>query len=78
MSDCRWGVKPYKHRPPVRAYDHTQPIRGEHVMKDGERIPWTLSSITKDGKVREFDHEEVDGVRYVKVRERDWDDVDDG
>lgn len=78
MSDCRWGIKQYTPRPAVRHYDHTEPIRGEHVMKSGERLPWTISGVTKDGEIREYDHTEVDGVRYVKVRERDWDDVDDG
>ena len=69
LSNCRWGVKPY----PFTEYDHTEPIRGEHVMKNGERVPWTLGRRTKDGRIREFDHEEVDGKRYMPVAERDWD-----
>lgn len=69
MSDCRWGIRPY----PVKEYDHDEPIRGEHVMRDGERVPWTLSKKTKDGRVREFDHEEVDGKRYLPVHEHDYD-----
>ena len=70
MSDCRWGRRPY----PVKSYDHSEPIRGEHVMRDGERIPWTLGRRTKDGRIREYDHEEVDGTRYTPEPERDWDD----
>ena len=42
-------------------------------MRDGERIPWTLGRRTKDGRIREFDHEEVSGTRYMPVAEWDWD-----
>ena len=66
MSDCSTNAWKHAERP-------DEPIRGEHVMADGERIPWTLGRLTKDGRVREFGHEEVDGRRYMPVGERDWD-----
>ena len=73
MSDCRWGVRKYVPRSPVKEYDTTPTIRGRIVYKDGLRDSMlTFARKTPEG-MRVVDHVELDGVRYVPAPARDFD-----
>lgn len=65
MSDCST-------RAWVTEYDQQQPIRGRLVYVDGTGSAFTFSRLV-NGAVRVVDHIEVDGVRYTRLPERDWD-----
>ena len=68
MSDCRWGVKPYRNKPDFREYDQSKPIRGVISWEDG-----TVSRITYaryvNGVERRVATIDMDGDRFERVRE---------
>lgn len=69
MSDCRNGGRGVYERPA-----ELPPIEGALAYVDGTKSRFTFSRLV-NGKARIVDHVEVDGKRYARVAERDWDDL---
>ena len=73
MSDCTNGGRSVY--APMRKYDHEEPIRGRFVFDKGMDRPIALSRRV-GGEERRVLYVELDGARYVRQGERDWDEVD--
>lgn len=69
MSDCRNGGR-FSYAGSARPTTSADPdvMRGKLVFRDGTEL-----ALTYNRHGREVDHFEMDGVRYMPRRERDWD-----